>query len=65
MNSGLFQAVRGSGLFSVDPDIGVGECRSSFEYIHSNKFRDRQSRGTIEILQASIVHNPCDYRRRP
>lgn len=27
MNSGLFQAVRGSGLFSVDPDIGVGECR--------------------------------------
>ncbi|CAF9928707.1 MAG: hypothetical protein ALECFALPRED_004119 [Alectoria fallacina] len=23
MNSGLFQAVRGSGLFSVDPDIGV------------------------------------------
>ena len=25
MNSGLFQAVRGSGLFSVDPDIGVGE----------------------------------------
>lgn len=26
MNSGLFQAIRGSGLFSVDPDIGVGEC---------------------------------------
>ena len=25
MNSGLFQAVRGSGLFSVDPDIGIGE----------------------------------------
>lgn len=28
MNSGLFQAVRGSGLFSVDPDIGVGKCCS-------------------------------------
>ena len=25
MNAGLFQAVRSSGLFSVDPDIGVGE----------------------------------------
>lgn len=25
MNAGLFSAVRGSGLFSVDPDIGVGE----------------------------------------
>ena len=50
MNSGLFHAVRGSGLFSVDPDIGVGECRSSFQYIRSNEFRDRQSGGTIEVL---------------
>ncbi len=24
INAGLFQAVRTSGLFSVDPDIGVG-----------------------------------------
>ena len=28
MNAGLFQAVRTSGLFSVDPDIGVGESYS-------------------------------------
>ena len=25
-NAGIFQAVRASGLFSVDPDIGIGEC---------------------------------------
>ena len=29
MNAGLFHAVRTSGLFSVDPDIGVGESRST------------------------------------
>lgn len=28
MNAGIFQAVRTSGLFSVDPDIGVGELCS-------------------------------------
>ena len=37
MNSGLFQAVRGSGLFSVDPDIGVGEyCSPAQEDILTN-----------------------------
>ena len=25
MNCGIFSAVRASGLFSVDPDIGIGE----------------------------------------
>ena len=25
MNCGIFPAVRASGLFSVDPDIGIGE----------------------------------------
>lgn len=24
MNAGLFQAVRASGLFAIDPDIGLG-----------------------------------------
>lgn len=43
MNSGLFQAVRGSGLFSVDPDIGVGECcMVQPKNTSSDKFRNRQ-----------------------
>ena len=25
MNAGIFHAIRASGLFSVDPDIGVGK----------------------------------------
>ena len=32
MNAGLFPAVRGAGLFSVDPDIGIGRLhRPGFE----------------------------------
>lgn len=30
-NAGLFQAVRASGLFSVDPDLGIGKCRLELE----------------------------------
>ena len=41
MNSGLFPALRGSGLFSVDPDIGIGKCCTSVLGDHSNKFRNR------------------------
>ena len=25
MNAGIFDAIRASGLFSVDPDIGIGQ----------------------------------------
>lgn len=50
VNSGLFQAVRGSGLFSVDPDIGVGEFCSPISAVHSNDVRHRQSRSTSKIL---------------
>ena len=39
MNSGLFQAVRGSGLFSVDPDIGIGEFCNSVRIIFSDKLQ--------------------------
>ena len=31
MNAGIFQAVRASGLFSVDPDIGIGMLRKGPE----------------------------------
>ena len=29
MNAGIFPAIHASGLFSVDPDIGVGEQNPS------------------------------------
>ena len=32
INAGFFPAVRASGLFSVDPDIGVGKLSNSGEY---------------------------------
>ena len=41
MNSGLFQAVRGSGLFSVDPDIGVGKCRIPAQARHTDESRNQ------------------------
>lgn len=30
VNAGLFQAVRASGLFSVDPDLGIGKWAEIF-----------------------------------
>lgn len=41
MNAGLFSAIRASGLFSVDPDIGVGwfPHAGSLEYADKNRNR--------------------------
>ena len=61
VNSGLFQAVRGSGLFSVDPDIGVGKCRSLAQARHAEISRNQQPRGTSQVLQATLVHCTCNH----
>jgi hypothetical protein len=41
MNAGLFQAVRVSGLFSVDPDIGVGKFPLAMNAGHTDMIRNR------------------------
>ena len=41
MNAGVFSAVRASGLFSVDPDIGVGEsCNTRILAIAADGIRN-------------------------
>jgi len=41
MNAGLFPAVRASGLFSVDPDIGIGGlCNTQEIQVLANKLRN-------------------------
>ncbi|KAL8900187.1 MAG: hypothetical protein Q9207_005813 [Kuettlingeria erythrocarpa] len=36
INAGLFQSIRDSGLFSVDPDLGIGELKS-IDFIRSTQ----------------------------
>ena len=41
MNCGIFPAMRASGLFSVDPDIGIGEFCERGLQIQTNLRRNR------------------------
>lgn len=41
MNAGLFPAVRASGLFSVDPDIGVGKFPQATNREYTDMIRNR------------------------
>lgn len=55
MNAGLFPAIRASGLFSVDPDIGVGKFHRAMYLEHTDMSRNRQSGGASQVLQATAV----------
>ena len=57
VNAGLFQAVQESGLFSVDPDLGIGMFQSAPMVVTANLIRHRQFRGAQEVLRASPLSN--------
>jgi len=62
-NAGLFQAVQESGLFSVDPDLGIGKYPSLSLLILAKANRDRQFRRAQEVLRTSFVGYPCHFIR--
>lgn len=79
LNAGLFHSVRASGLFAIDPDLGVGTSTLPCTTVLTNILRHRGSRCHPQALQlasscgANLVRDltqsrgpePADHGARP
>lgn len=63
INAGLFQTVRDSGLFSVDPDLGICKSQPTYSALLLTHRSHRQRRRTSQILQTPPLRRPSDRRR--